>query len=256
MATQKQIDANRRNARRSTGPKTREGKDKSKYNAVNHGATARTGPVLPGEDPEVYKMCARAVYQTYAPEGAYEIVLVDRIIEMEWRLTRLHRFENGMLQNAMAEIAAARSMGETEHCGSVRLLGLALENKLTQLNLLARYETSLQRSIERTAVRLTHLQKMRLGETAPSSSRSPELDALAAFLDSDLEMMDRELEQLSAESDERDCVDSDRLDADDEAVTSPRTRPPESRTPGGAPFIGEGDEREANRTVYTHGGEG
>jgi len=49
MATAKQIDANRRNAQKSTGPKTEEGRDRVRRNALKHGMTART--VLPQEDP-------------------------------------------------------------------------------------------------------------------------------------------------------------------------------------------------------------
>ena len=53
MATAAQIEANRRNAQKSTGPKTDEGKDRVRRNAVKHGMTARTiMPVLPQEDPK------------------------------------------------------------------------------------------------------------------------------------------------------------------------------------------------------------
>jgi hypothetical protein len=51
MATAKQIDANRRNAQKSTGPKTEEGRDRVRRNALKHGMTART--VLPQEDPRL-----------------------------------------------------------------------------------------------------------------------------------------------------------------------------------------------------------
>ncbi len=49
MATPRQIEANRRNAQKSTGPRTAEGKDRSRFNGVTHGMTAKFD-VLPGED--------------------------------------------------------------------------------------------------------------------------------------------------------------------------------------------------------------
>ena len=53
MATAAQIEANRRNAQKSTGPKTDEGKARVRRNAFKHGMTARTiMPVLPQEDPK------------------------------------------------------------------------------------------------------------------------------------------------------------------------------------------------------------
>ena len=54
MISQRKIDANRRNARKSTGPRTEEGKDQVKLNALKHGLTART-VVLPHEDEEAYQ---------------------------------------------------------------------------------------------------------------------------------------------------------------------------------------------------------
>jgi len=53
MATAAQIDANRRNCQKSTGPNTASGKASARCNAVTHGMTARTiMPVLPHEDPK------------------------------------------------------------------------------------------------------------------------------------------------------------------------------------------------------------
>ena len=47
-------DANRRNAARSTGPRTAQGKARSRFNAITHGLTAFT-VVLPGEDQDAYQ---------------------------------------------------------------------------------------------------------------------------------------------------------------------------------------------------------
>jgi len=61
MATQKQIEANRRNARRSTGPKTPGGKDRSARNALKQGLRSSLA-VIPGESPEDYE-ARRALHQ-------------------------------------------------------------------------------------------------------------------------------------------------------------------------------------------------
>ena len=66
MATQKQIEANRRNAQSSTGPKTEEGKSKSKFNALKHGMTAEVA-VLPHEDKHSYEDLRQAAIESYGP---------------------------------------------------------------------------------------------------------------------------------------------------------------------------------------------
>jgi hypothetical protein len=54
MTSQKQREANRANARRSTGPKSKQGKSRSKMNAVTHGLTAEH-ILIPGEKPEDFR---------------------------------------------------------------------------------------------------------------------------------------------------------------------------------------------------------
>jgi hypothetical protein len=66
MASQKQIDANRRNAQKSTGPITEAGKAVAKFNALRHGMTAESA-VLPYEDHLAYAMLREALLSHYAP---------------------------------------------------------------------------------------------------------------------------------------------------------------------------------------------
>ena len=71
MTSFRQIEANRRNALRRTGPKTEEGKQQSRRNALRHGLTAET--VIDGlEDSEDYRAFEAAVSADYAARTAIE----------------------------------------------------------------------------------------------------------------------------------------------------------------------------------------
>jgi len=87
MTSFRQIEANRRNARFSTGPATEEGKQKSRQNAVRHGLTAET--VIDAlEDAEDYAAFEMAVTDDYDAQSAVERELVLRLASLLWRLRR------------------------------------------------------------------------------------------------------------------------------------------------------------------------
>jgi hypothetical protein len=97
MTSLRQIAANRRNAVKSTGPKTEAGKQQSRRNAVRHGLTAETVvDVL--EDPEDYKAFERAVTADFDVQTAVERELVLRLASLLWRLRRATAIETGLLQ--------------------------------------------------------------------------------------------------------------------------------------------------------------
>src|SRR4029079_3516294 len=87
MTSPKQIDANRRNALKSTGPITPEGKERSRRNAVRHGLTAET-VIAVLESWEDYETFEAAVISDYNAETAVERQLVLRLASTLWRLTR------------------------------------------------------------------------------------------------------------------------------------------------------------------------
>ena len=97
MTSLRQIESNRRNAQRSTGPKTETGKQRSSQNAVRHGLTAET-VIEPLEDPEDYKAFEQAVTADYDAETAVERELVLRLASLLWRLRRSTLIETGLLQ--------------------------------------------------------------------------------------------------------------------------------------------------------------
>lgn len=103
MATKKQIDANRGNAKLSTGPKTRKGKRRAGLNAVRHGLTAAQ-VVMADEDPEDFSLLRDQLMNEWGPTGATELCLVERIAVINWRLLRAARFEVAVLNARQADI--------------------------------------------------------------------------------------------------------------------------------------------------------
>ena len=95
MTSYRQIEANRRNALKSTGPKTNAGKQASRCNAVRHGLTAET--VLSAlEDAEDYKAFEAAIIADYDAQSAVERELVLRLASILWRLRRATTMETGL----------------------------------------------------------------------------------------------------------------------------------------------------------------
>ncbi len=92
MPSQKQIDANRRNALKSTGPKSEEGKAVSRMNALRHGLTADQA-VLPHENEDEYEKLREGMLESYAPADSAELALVEELVNAYWRLLRLRRVE-------------------------------------------------------------------------------------------------------------------------------------------------------------------
>jgi hypothetical protein len=97
MTSDRQIEANRRNALKSTGPKTEAGKQASRCNAVRHGLTAET--VLSAlEDAEDYKAFEAAITADYDAQSAVERELVLRLASILWRLRRATTMETGLFE--------------------------------------------------------------------------------------------------------------------------------------------------------------
>src|SRR6202047_3790575 len=88
MATLKQFEANRRNAQKSTGPKTPEGKTAVSMNALRHGLRART-VVLPGENREEFNQLCDDLEVEWHPQSRTEQFYVEQMAVSQWKLTRM-----------------------------------------------------------------------------------------------------------------------------------------------------------------------
>src|SRR6202011_3204185 len=102
----RQIEANRRNALRSTGPTTEDGKRRSRQNAVRHGLSAETVIEIV-EDIDDYRGFEAAIIADYDARTAVERELVLRLASLLWRLRRATAIETELLR-IQAEILVDR----------------------------------------------------------------------------------------------------------------------------------------------------
>jgi hypothetical protein len=131
----------------STGPRTRHGKDKSKQNATTYGIFSQA-VVLKGESRAEVNALRNGLCDYFQPEGAMEEVLVDKLAAYLWRQRRLIVAEgeaNGRLSGSIVQF----------NDGSPKL------------DVLLRYETTLDRSIDRVLAQLERHQRMRHGQPVP-----------------------------------------------------------------------------------------
>jgi hypothetical protein len=127
MTSFPQIEANRRNARKSTGPTTEEGKQRSRCNAVRHGLMAET-VIGALEDAEDYKAFEGAITADYDAQSAVERELVLRLASLLWRLRRATTMETGLFEiqaDRLSEIKQARRVDPTSREVVYALLGQA-----------------------------------------------------------------------------------------------------------------------------------
>ena len=107
MTSFKLIEANRRNARKSTGPTTQEGKQRSRCNAVRHGFTAET-VIGALEDAEDYSAFEATIVADYDAQSAVERELVLRLASLLWRLRRATTMETGLFDIQADNLADIR----------------------------------------------------------------------------------------------------------------------------------------------------
>jgi hypothetical protein len=100
MSSLKQIEANRSNALKSTGPTTQEGKERSRCNAVRHGLTAET-VIADLENAADYQAFEAAVIADYDAQTAVERELVLRLASVLWRLRRAIGIESGIFESVV-----------------------------------------------------------------------------------------------------------------------------------------------------------
>jgi hypothetical protein len=87
------LEANRRNAQRSTGPRTAQGKAASARNAFRHGLSSGELTVLPTEKKENLDTLIHEITEENKPTTPAEQFLVDQMVHARWNLLRARRLE-------------------------------------------------------------------------------------------------------------------------------------------------------------------
>lgn len=157
------LEANRRNALKSTGPRTRKGKKKSKYNALKHGLTAKT-LLLPGlENPKDFKRVLRGFLNDLDPKGTLEKTLVQRLAADFQRIQRVCRVERAAFVRPKKR---ARELPSNEMAAQrkKRLRGPLKIDGFGPIDLLLRYQAGPVRDFDRTLKTLQGVQQLRKKE--------------------------------------------------------------------------------------------
>ena len=155
MATAKQIEANKRNALRSTGPATAAGRRISSKNAWKHGLTAREVTVDKTEA-EKFAAFRDDMVADLAPQGALEEELAEEVAINSWRLHRVYRLE--VIHPDDYDSLSLPSTTTDPYARLLKKFDTASGVNLT------RYETSIARLRERALHSLERLQARRRGE--------------------------------------------------------------------------------------------
>ena len=107
------LEANRRNAMRSCGPRTESGKQHSKLNAVKHGMRAAT-LVLLDEDPEAIEDRRADWAASLMPRGAAEQRIVDDAVEYSWLRDRARRAQEARLATDINNAGVDEAIRESD----------------------------------------------------------------------------------------------------------------------------------------------
>jgi hypothetical protein len=156
MPTDKQLEANRENARLSTGPTSSEGKAKVSHNALKTGLTGRT-ILLPSDDVTAYQAHVARTFQQFSPEGDDERRLAQSLADTLWRLDRIPALEAGIYaigRRALAHEFADESDEAVRNALIEAQVFLTYRRDLSNLGL---QETRLRRQYEKDEAELKRL---------------------------------------------------------------------------------------------------
>jgi hypothetical protein len=162
MTSEKQIDANRRNALLSTGPTSDAGRNRSRMNALRHGLTGQV-TTMTDEDRAAHDEFSKALIKDLAPEGAMETQLAQRVATDSWRLNRISAIEDNLF--ALGQLQhAGEACPDVPQIDAALISARVFTHESKQLQLLTLYEQRINRSLQKNLAMLQSLQTTRKAE--------------------------------------------------------------------------------------------
>ncbi len=122
--SEKQLEANRRNASQSTGPKTEAGKQASRMNSVSHGLLAKAVVITAGdyqEDEQEFGQLLEDLREQFTPVGVAEDLEVQKIALCYWRKMRAVRYEHGAIRQRTGDMREREELRHEQHVDSANL---------------------------------------------------------------------------------------------------------------------------------------
>ena len=189
MCTEAQKDANRENAKKSTGPKTPEGKSESAKNATKHGLTAHDD-VIKYESQEDFDHYRNQMIEDLNPIGLMQHTIAERIISLSWRLKRAERIQNQTIEIMLEEDALKYPSKTTRkhlvtHAWDPELaLGRIAEEDFTDEKLLERllmYEKRIENSLYKTMKELKNLKNEKMQNKPNYNHSRPKAESTTQY---------------------------------------------------------------------------
>ena len=170
MATKAQIEANRINAQKSTGPKTPEGRDAVRLNGLKHGLASDI-LVLPGESAADFERLLESLEAEHQPATPTEVLLVRQMAMASWRLQRLIHMEAAHYRIRRDNLERFFEKYYTDLTEPARQAIIASGDD-TLINF-SRYEARLERSFHKGLTALQRLRAERKKELTDQSQSQP-----------------------------------------------------------------------------------
>jgi hypothetical protein len=186
MTSERQAEANRQNAKKSTGPRTPVGKAVVALNGMKHGLLSRES-LAKGESEADLVDFGKRLRAQLVPVGELELLLVDRIVSTAWRLRRLVAVETMLFNKEAALDHAFNNYGREK------------------MGVLSRYEVTLERSLYKALHELQRLQAARDGQVVPlPEAVDVEVSVAGPDEPNDLALLGENTPILSSDHNERD----------------------------------------------------